>query len=74
MRETGLQAQARGGVSRHVAEEFGQAVVVEAVERPAERVIVEMLRENALSDEALGGRCAHVSMLLNLLAFRLILF
>ena len=74
MCEAGLQAQARGGVSRHVAEEFSQAVVVEAVERPAERVIVEVLREDALSDEALGGRCGHVSILLNLLAFRIILF
>jgi hypothetical protein len=49
MCEAGLQAQARGGVSRHGADELGQAVVVEAVERPAERVIVEVLREDALS-------------------------
>lgn len=55
MYEPGLQTQARGGMRRHVAEELGHPIAVETVERPAERIVVEVLWADALAVEPLGG-------------------
>ena len=50
----GVQIESKRGMGGQIAEELGDAVVVEAVERAPEHVVVEVLRQNPLAEQPLG--------------------